>query len=135
MVSIILLMDFIHSYELGDVTDYSDIVMKLKLMKKYDKVIIVNDDENFTSAIIDLGGGKASYSKKDFVFHLPRYQRVNNKLGNTCCSICQETYKEKEYYRELNHCGHCFHKKCIDEWFYRSKTYSCPLCRKNPFSL
>ena len=128
-------MDFIHSYELGDVTDYNQIVNKIRDMKKYDKVIIVNNDVNFTSAVIDLGGTKTGYRKKDFVFHLPGYQKVNNELVNKCCSICQESYKEKEYYRKLGHCGHCFHKKCVDEWFYRSKTYSCPLCRKNPFSL
>jgi len=128
-------MDFIHSFELGDVNNYEDIVSKLKALKKYDKVIIVNNDSNFTSAIIDLGGDNAKYNKKDFVFHLPKYQKVNEKLVEKCCTICQESYKKNEYFRELSDCGHCFHKKCVDEWFYRSQSYSCPLCRKNPFSL
>jgi len=128
-------MDFIHSYELGNVNNYDDIVSKLKALKKYDKVIIVNNDNNFTSAVIDLGGSNPKYNKKDFVFHLPKYKKVNENLQDKECSICHENYKDNEYFRELGHCGHCFHKKCIDEWFYRSKTYSCPLCRKNPFSL
>lgn len=129
------LMDFIHSYELGEVSDYQDIVTKLKELKKYDKVIIVNNDKNFTSAIIDLGSSKTKYSKKDFTFHLPKYQKVNMNMNSKCCTICQENYKDNEYYRELNHCGHCFHKKCVDEWFFKSKSYSCPLCRKNPFGI
>lgn len=128
-------MDFIHSYDLGDVSSYDDIVMKLKEMKKYDKVIIVNNDANFTSAVIDLDTPRSKFCKKDFTFHLPKYQKVNNCMIGKQCSICQENYKGNEYYRELCECGHCYHKKCIDEWFFRSKTYSCPLCRKNPFSL
>jgi len=127
-------MDFIHSYELGDITSYEDIVLKLKELKKYDKVIIVNNNENFTTAVIDLGSKNEKFTKKDFVFHLPKYQKVNDSLNKKCCSICQENYKSNEFYRKLD-CGHCYHKKCIDEWFYRSKTYCCPLCRNNPFSL
>ncbi len=128
-------MDFIHSYDLGGVSSYEDIVMKLKEMKKYDKVIIVNNDANFTSAVIDLDTPRSKFSKKDFTFHLPRYQKVSEGMVGKECSICKENYKSGEYYRELCGCGHCYHKKCVDEWFFRSKTYSCPLCRKNPFSL
>ena len=129
-------MDFFHSSQLGPVNSYDDIIMKLKGMNKYDKVIIINNDANFTSAIIDLGGeSSGKYTKKDFTFHLPKYLKVKKdmqKLNNTTCSICQDSFKENEYYRELQQCGHCFHKKCVDEWFFRSKAYSCPLCRKNP---
>jgi len=128
-------MDFIHSYELGEIKNYDDIVFKLKQLKKYDKVIIVNDDKDFTTAVINLDTPRVKYSKKDFVFHLPKYHKVGVDMVSKCCSICQDNYKEGEYYRELCNCGHKFHKKCVDEWFYRSKTYSCPLCRKNPFSI
>jgi len=131
-------MDFFHSYELG-VKSYEDVVKKIRDMNKYDKLIIINDDADFTSAVIDLGSNrKQVYTKKDFTFHLPKYLKVgkdNEKLRSKTCSICQDSFKENEYFRELQHCGHFFHKKCVDEWFFRSKTYSCPLCRKNPCCL
>ncbi len=104
-------------------------------MKKYDKVIIVNDDKDFTTAVVELDNPRTKFCKKDFVFHLPSCQKVNGeKIGKTC-SICHENYKDKELYRELKQCGHFFHKKCVDEWFFKSKSYSCPLCRNNPFSI
>jgi len=130
-------MEFFHSYQLGDVSSFEDIVMKLKQINKYDKVIIVNSDKNFTSAVINLeGSSKTKYTKKDFIFHLPKYKKVKccENLGVKCCSICQDNFEENEYYRELQQCGHKFHKKCVDEWFFKSKSYSCPLCRSNPCS-
>jgi hypothetical protein len=124
-------MNFFHSCQLGNVNSYEDIVSKIKELKKYDKLIIVNDDENFTSAVIDLGDDNRLFSKKDFVFHLPKYQRVNETMADRSCTICQENLKCGEYYRELGKCKHIFHKRCVDEWFFKSKSYSCPLCRKN----
>ena len=127
-------MEFINAYELGAINDYSDIISKIRDLKKYSKLIIINNDENYTSAIIDISNPiKKNFSKKDFVNHLPKYQKVNNNLCNKLCTICQEPLKNNEYYRELNNCGHIYHKKCVDEWFFQSKSYSCPLCRKDPF--
>ncbi len=44
------------------------------------------------------------------------------------CSICIESIKKLQVYRELV-CSHSFHKPCIDEWFRRKLT--CPMCRES----
>lgn len=131
------IMDFIHSYSLGDNVNYEDIIRKMKATKKYDKLIIVNDDAEYTTAVIDLGDNDEDrkITKKDFTFHLGKYKRVNKEKRGQKCTICQNELEENEYYRQLNGCNHCFHKKCVDEWFFKSKSYGCPLCRNNPFSL
>lgn len=46
------------------------------------------------------------------------------------CSICLGDYKDSEWLRLLPHCGHFFHKECIDTWL-RLKL-SCPMCRNSP---
>ena len=45
------------------------------------------------------------------------------------CPICIDTFKEREMYRNLK-CSHCFHKKCIDNWFKKDHS-ECPMCRTN----
>lgn len=129
-------MEYIHSHNLGNVSNYEDIVNAIKEMKKYDKLIIVNDDPNYTTAVYDLGNNaNKKITKKQFTFHLPPYKKVCDKTKGSICTICQDIMEENEYYRKLCDCGHCFHKKCVDEWFFKSSSYVCPLCRKNPMSL
>jgi hypothetical protein len=129
-------MEYFHSHNLGNVNSYEDIVKTIKDMNKYDKLFIVNDDPNYTTAIYDLGDSASKkITKKQFTFHLPPYKKVCNNTKGQICTICQDEMEENEYYRKLCHCGHCFHKKCVDEWFYKSASYVCPLCRKNPMSL
>jgi len=129
-------MEYFHSYNLGDVNSYEDVILAIKNMNKYDKLLIVNDDPNYTTAVYDLGDSKnKKISKKQFTFHLPPYKRVCENTKGTICPICQDEMEENEYYRKLCQCEHCFHKKCVDEWFYKSASYSCPVCRKNPMSL
>jgi hypothetical protein len=48
-------------------------------------------------------------------------------LGDTPCSICQDTIAINQMARKLNFCGHMFHISCIDEWFARN--VHCPVCR------
>jgi hypothetical protein len=43
------------------------------------------------------------------------------------CAICQDSMKEGEQLRRLNHCHHVFHKLCVDSWF-RTNVH-CPTCR------
>lgn len=44
------------------------------------------------------------------------------------CSICQEPcLPEGPICRRINHCGHLFHRECIDVWFQTHST--CPMCR------
>jgi hypothetical protein len=45
------------------------------------------------------------------------------------CVICLEEFKSDNKIREINHCKHSFHVKCIDEWFVKNN--SCPVCRYN----
>lgn len=44
-----------------------------------------------------------------------------------CCSICHDTFVSGVDVRRLMHCGHVFHKACIDTWL--SSHVTCPNCR------
>lgn len=48
-------------------------------------------------------------------------------VGETPCSICQDTIAINQMARKLNFCSHMFHISCIDEWFARN--VHCPVCR------
>ena len=121
----------------SEIYNLNDIVNNFKKLKKYDHLIIVQDNPNRTTAIIRLDKSKKNYSKKDFTFHLPKSKRVNlkNKLDDIECSICKETFFKNEFFRELPECKHIFHKKCIDQWFYKSQSYNCPYCRNNFYKI
>jgi hypothetical protein len=43
------------------------------------------------------------------------------------CSVCQESVVDGQALRSINHCGHTFHRNCIDTWFRTS--VRCPVCR------
>lgn len=43
------------------------------------------------------------------------------------CVICIEYQKNDDIIREIKHCKHSFHVKCIDDWFLENN--SCPECR------
>ncbi|TNV73794.1 hypothetical protein FGO68_gene339 [Halteria grandinella] len=54
------------------------------------------------------------------------------------CSICFEEFKDGNMLREINHCKHMFHQKCIEEWIRRkcqSGVASCPLCKHELIAL
>ena len=44
------------------------------------------------------------------------------------CLVCLEEYQPLDELRQLRHCSHTFHRKCIDEWLTSGRN-SCPLCR------
>lgn len=48
---------------------------------------------------------------------------------HTICTICQDTITSSNttLVRKIRHCGHFYHRGCIDEWFNRS--VFCPTCR------
>lgn len=43
------------------------------------------------------------------------------------CAICQDTITPTQDCRKILHCGHWFHKDCIDPWF--RQNVQCPICR------
>jgi hypothetical protein len=43
------------------------------------------------------------------------------------CAICQDDIEVGQQVRKINHCGHTFHKDCIDVWFRENP--QCPTCR------
>ena len=45
------------------------------------------------------------------------------------CSICAETYSEKQLTRTLP-CGHSFHAVCVDQWLLQ-RSAVCPICRRD----
>ncbi|KAK7344726.1 hypothetical protein VNO77_14701 [Canavalia gladiata] len=48
----------------------------------------------------------------------------------SCCSICLADYKDTDWLKLLPHCGHLFHRDCIDRWL--QVNLSCPMCRNSP---
>jgi len=46
--------------------------------------------------------------------------------GNELCVICTENYKGEDELIEMP-CNHCFHSKCLLQWFEKHDT--CPMCR------
>lgn len=45
------------------------------------------------------------------------------------CSICLRTLEPGDSLRQLDSCGHLFHRSCIDLWLLRS--CDCPLCKRS----
>jgi hypothetical protein len=75
-----------------------------------------------------------SKTMNNILKHLGKYEKINKNdtILDDKCSICYDDYHVGEYKRNLNKCGHNFHKKCIDKWFKKNKdNMSCPVCRKN----
>jgi len=129
-------IEFYHSENLLNCNNLTDIVNKIKELKKYQQLMIVRDDVDKTTAIIKIDdSNKKGFTKRDFVFHLPKSNKVTETfLNNTksiSCSICRDNLKKNEFIRTLPQCEHIFHKKCVDNWFYTSQKYECPLCRNN----
>lgn len=50
-----------------------------------------------------------------------------NTTNSSMCTICQEVIALGNSTRKIRHCGHIFHKLCIDTWF--STNPRCPICR------
>jgi hypothetical protein len=52
---------------------------------------------------------------------------ANAQDENAQCSICQDTFTSGQGIRFIRHCGHEFHRGCIDTWF--QSNVHCPMCR------
>ncbi len=51
-----------------------------------------------------------------------------NKFYVTTMDECPICYSDMKHHFIILHCGHIFHKKCINTWAQRSCT--CPYCRQ-----
>jgi len=54
-------------------------------------------------------------------------ENILNPTENESCAICQEDFQSNDITRKIIHCGHGFHRDCIDTWF--SASVHCPTCR------
>jgi hypothetical protein len=50
-----------------------------------------------------------------------------NRRQDDICAICQDEIESNQEMRRVNHCGHYFHRNCIDTWF--QGNVHCPTCR------
>jgi hypothetical protein len=89
------------------------------LQERNDNIKQIASELNFNNCKeIEKFIGKSSKIKKD-----------DPLIKNENCFVCFEPYSEGEHKRELPHCKHFFHKKCIDKWL--KKKAQCPVCRDN----
>jgi hypothetical protein len=52
---------------------------------------------------------------------------TSERVQEDNCAICQDSVDAGQEMRRINHCGHFFHKDCIDTWL--STNVHCPTCR------
>lgn len=70
-------------------------------------------------------------TEQEYIVHynvLPNASKmVNMEIVNEVCSVCMEQITKDET-NVKTHCGHTFHKACIDRWFSFNNN-DCPNCR------
>lgn len=64
--------------------------------------------------------------EKKWEIELQKKEKKKNDIKPTC-PICLENLADNGQTYALK-CSHCYHKKCIDRWFYEGRRV-CPLCR------
>lgn len=55
-----------------------------------------------------------------------------DKIYNNMCYVCHENFNDDHDIAML-HCGHIFHKKCMEEWMKIKK--NCPTCRSEKIEI
>jgi hypothetical protein len=89
------------------------------------------------SALLGLtpgSGGLESFLSQTVTVR-PTQEQINNNttlstsdaVQDDNCAICQDSIDSGQEMRRINHCGHFFHKECIDTWL--STNVHCPTCR------
>jgi hypothetical protein len=92
-------MNFYHSHDLGDnINTFEQIVKKIKETKKYKHLIIINDNKEYTTAIVNLGDNdpNKNLTKSDFTFHLAPAKKVKNETYGCECSICFQHFQKND---------------------------------------
>ena len=72
--------------------------------------------------------GEIAAAPADTVANLPTVAGVDAKDSE--CSICLSSFADSDGSDDVikeTPCGHCFHQKCLENWFKCSRT--CPNCR------
>lgn len=57
------------------------------------------------------------------------YCSVKPQQLETECSVCLDKYEQSSELFVFLGCNHVFHKKCVIEWFAKSGSKTCPMCR------
>ncbi len=97
--------------------------------KNYNKIRLLNKEVEIVESI------KEKWYKYIEIFIKEDINLDTNKTifkrkkitSEEVCSICLG--ENKQIMTEIK-CGHCFHKKCIIQWFDKNKEASCPICRE-----
>ena len=96
---------------------------------------ILPDDDDISSTVLLELVTRFGSPETESAMKLLRREQIKN-IGKCkkikedteiVCSICLDTFKKNQFSRNLQ-CSHCFHKRCIDQWF-RKDHMDCPMCR------
>lgn len=119
-------------FKVYDVADAFPKILQLSNTHLFE--ILQNSEDNFdienTNITITYKIQHNVKNKRNKLKALGNYQRIKQDETHKQCAICQENFQKGKYKRKMPKCTHEFHKKCIDEWLYKDKNQTCPLCRK-----
>jgi hypothetical protein len=126
--------------------DIEDLSEMYKMMKnvKFNKINVKRHEKNKIMLDLTTISSDSDYdsdedsnnhnenkSMRKITKHLGKFKKIKGDESFESCSICCNEYIKNEYYRKMDKCGHIFHKKCVDKWFFVNKNCECPLCRTN----
>jgi hypothetical protein len=125
--------------------EIEDLSEMYKMMKniKFNKINVKRQEKN--KIMLDLSTNSSNSnsdtesdsdiesekSMKKITKHLGKFKKIRGNESFESCTICCQEFIKNEYYRKLDKCGHIFHKKCVDKWFFVNQNCECPLCRSN----
>ena len=95
----------------------------------------VDELSSVVSLLLRLSAGNTVTNRLDPVIVRPTAEQIAQatEIARTTtdteqdCAICQDTITTTQDCRKILHCGHWFHKDCIDPWF--QQNVQCPICR------
>jgi hypothetical protein len=79
-----------------------------------------------------------TYNSVDVIIQKPNlanvdmtYANISNIRARTeekACSICSQNYNPTDVVELMKNCSHYFHKLCIEAWFVKNPSCTCPVC-------